>query len=339
MKTAILQVADSGPLESLVVMLRAAGYQCYLPTPVLRGELMGLGCDTVLDPRGLQENWGYDAPFPLPTACVRDMATADLYVDVKAHRNGPRVWTRWPRLRERTLWYRINGSRPEPGDESDPPCPVLTPNQWYATPGPWSDRSYACWPPFVRFDEYHPRLNRRAPDKTGIAYDDPTCLINNLAGWGYAALIEPLQALGVKMHGVGSPDGLIPHKEVPYRLSTAVAMVHLKSNDAPGYALYESLAAGCPVICTERLIWRCKMQDLLHPGENCLVFDRETRDELAPVDVATCTREVDEALQWITIPAYNRRMGLAGRDRLREIMWREDRDGPGFREWMGRMFG
>lgn len=31
MKTAILQVADTGPLESLVVMLRSVGYECFLP--------------------------------------------------------------------------------------------------------------------------------------------------------------------------------------------------------------------------------------------------------------------------------------------------------------------
>ena len=176
-KHAICQVADTGPLESLAVMLRAVGVEPLIPTEQLKNELRRLGCDTVLDIAGLVSGMGYEHPFKMGTAGVADMARTDvLYIDVKGHRNGPKVWSKWPGLEKRTLWYRINGAQPEHvvnangdhGDEINPPCPVLTPNQWYASclhctnhgtddglrPCPRCNgtgkdvRAYAFWPPF-----------------------------------------------------------------------------------------------------------------------------------------------------------------------------------------------
>lgn len=342
MKTAILQVADSGPLESLVVMLNSVGYTCLTPSEAVKGKLRSLGCDTVVDIAGLVENWGYDPPLELGRANLWDMDTCDLYVDVKAHRNGPKVWTHWPKLRGKTLWYRINGGKPEHvvrsdgldcGDEVNPPCPVLTPNQWYRelfaewdetvskikdVATPWA---YACWPPFYRWEDY--QHSRDPSYHNRHRYDPPLCLIHNIEGWGYKDLIPPLAALGVRFFGRGAPDGLINHREVPVRLSKALAMVHLKSSDAPGYALYEALASGCPVICTRRLIWRNRMEDLLIPGQTCLVFDRETHDALSSQDVVECTKEVRIALDHLSVPENNQRIGEAGRARLKELMWSE----------------
>ncbi len=380
-KKAILQVADTGPLESLVVMLNSVGYSCFLPEERLRARLRAIGCDTVLDIKGLIDNWGYEKPFPLPEASVDDMKLCDLYVDVKGHRNGPLIWKEWPNLEHKTLWYRINGSKPEHviradgfdcGDEVNPPCPVITPNQWYKyapstnnegkleysahsnthkiDTGHWGGRSYAFWPPFVQFMEYsshrvdpsarYTTANRDNGSKYS-KYEHPICLIHNLAGWGYGALVEPFHALGIKMHGTRSPDGLLQHKEIPVRLSKALAMVHLKSNDAPGYALYEALAAACPIICTRRLIWRCKMQDLLIPDETCLVFDRETHDTLSQQDVLDCTKEVSEHLQKLSDPSFNRIIGEAGRARLKEVMWNQcnTQDVDSLRQFMIRNFG
>ena len=396
MKTAILQVADTGPLESLVVMLRAAGYDCYLPNEQLRGQLRGWGLDTVLDINNLVRGWGYEQPFELPFAGPEMLNRCDLYVDIKAHRNGPLLWKHVPRLKDRTLWYRINGGKPEHvrkncicvaainehtldvcraadlkpcdpsdlphcegcfcvvkcedhGDEVNPPCPVLTPNQWYAQiPDSslrdatdiaeqierkilYATRAYACWPPFVRFGDYADKWPRSV-------YTSPVCLIHNLTGWGYGRIVDGIRALGVRCWGNGSPDGLVKHDEIPCHLSGALAMVHLKSSDAPGYALYEALAAKCPIICTRRLIWRCRMQELLIPGETCLVFDRETHDGLNDADVADCLREVSGHLAALRDPALNRRIGEAGYERLKQVMWREDRDGPTLVEFMQRNF-
>lgn len=368
MKKAILQVADTGPLESLVVMLRSVGYECFLPDDSIKSELRGLGCDCVLDVKALVENWGYSQPMDLPLANKVMMGTADLYVDVKAHRNGPKIWGRWPNLAKKTLWYRINGGKPEHvirrdadgniiedcGDERNPPCPVLTPNLWYTEtleriplaeqslmePGeatlnidagrfhnqqvrstPWADRSYACYPPFYRFDNYFTKNSRT------IEYLDPICLTHNLKGWGYEKLIERIRALGVKCHGRSSPDDLIPHSEVAGKLSKTLAMVHLKSSDAPGYSLYEALAAGCPLVVSKRLIWRNRMQDLLIPEETCLVFDRKTHEGLSDQDVNECELAIGTALNRLKDPILNKRIGMAGRAKLQEVMWSDEREG------------
>ena len=100
-------------------------------------------------------------------------------------------------------------------------------------------------------------------------------------------------------------------------------MVHLKSSDAPGYALYEGLAAKCPLIVSRRLIWRNRMQDLLIPGETCLTFDRETHDPLNEEDIRSCTEEIAQHLKTLSNPTENERIGMAGYERLRQVMWSE----------------
>jgi hypothetical protein len=348
---AILQVADTGPLESLVAMLQAVGVECYTLSNSLKKELRSIGCDTVLDIEGLVRGWGYDQPMALPVAGLADMARADVcYFDVKAHRNGPKVLKRWPSLANRIVWYRINGGKPEHvinnrgdhGDEINPGCPVLTPNQWYGTKmflgdghdGPITahPQAYTCWPPFVRFDDYlAPRESSYAP---------PICLIHNLTGWGYSAVIDLFrQEIGVRCYGASSPDGLLQHQEIRLLLQKTIAMVHLKSNDAPGYAIYECLAAGCPLICTQRMIWRCKMEVLLEPGVTCLTFDHnEHHRPLDDRDVSLCCQEVKGHLKTLSDPGYNQTIGLAGRERLKSLMWRADRDGQSLKEFLGRAF-
>jgi hypothetical protein len=118
-------------------------------------------------------------------------------------------------------------------------------------------------------------------------------------------------------------------------------MVHLKSNDAPGYALYEALASGCPVVVPRRLIWRCRMGDLFVPGETCLVFDRETHADLSPQEVEECEAEVLGHLGALRDPAFNRKIGEAGRGRLKSLMWSANRpeDVSSLRGFMSRHFG
>ena len=354
-KLAILQMADAGPAESTAAMLRAVGYDVLLPGAELRDELKRHCGGLVLAPRDLTRGMGYD-PVDFPEAGVEDMERCDLYCDVKAHQVYERVVRRWPNLKGRVLWTRINGGRYEHvirrddrgnviedcGDEVNPPCPVLTPNRWYAhcptcadqeayynTPGRERDAPcptcggsgtppnfYAAWPPFVRFGDYYHRHGR--PES---CYQSPVCLIHNVDGWGYRDLVPAVRGLGVRVYGAGSPDGLVAHGGVPDLLSRALCMVHLKSSDAPGYSIYECLAAACPLVCTRRLIWRCKMHDLLVPGETCLVFDRETHEGLSEQDVRECAAEVKGHLERLRDPAENRRIGMAGHNRLKEVMW------------------
>jgi hypothetical protein len=362
MKTAIVQMADQGPLESTVVMLRSVGYECYLPSDNLLRELREIGCDTVIDIEGLIKNWGYERSMDLPKAPPVMMNKTDLYVDVKAHRSYDKIVGRWPHLKNRILWGRINGGKPEHvikadgmdcGDEVNPPCPVLTPNLWYKLkiesstichrcngnktyilPGgvdvawcpvcegvgilhklyPWAGRAYACWPVFYRFDNYFSVHGRQQESP-------PVCLTHNLYGWGYGDLIERCRNLGVKCYGKDSPDGLIQHIAIPKMLSQTLCLVHLKSSDAPGYSLYEALAAACPIVCSRRLIWRNRMQELFIPGETCLVFDRETHDPLSPDEVDACEGEIIAALDRLEDPKENSRIGMAGREKLMSLMW------------------
>ncbi len=390
MKTAVLQVADTGPLDSLVEMLQSVGYRCYLCGDNLRRSLKDLGCDTVLANADLVRNEGYEPPsFDLGEATPEDMYSADLYVDVKAHRNCPKVLEGWPNLRGKVLWYRINGGKPEHvvnsrgdmGDEVNPPCSVLTPNQWYKRRGgytfqnvwdggahsrcvdcgggistardminhrcPWECiASYACWPPFVRSEDYSfPRPfdpdHVARKEHTNDRYTSPICLVHNFAGWGYGAVLDVAREFGVRVHGLRSPDGLLQHREVRVQLEKCLAYVHLKSSDAPGYALYEALAARCPVVCTRRLLWKNRMEDLLIPGETCYVFDRPTHDPICPEEVAEIRAELGAALKALSSPQENRRIGENGRKKLAELAWSKDRpeDVASLREFFARNFG
>ncbi len=367
MRVAILQVADTGPAESLIVMLRSMGINCLFPSSMLKHELRRIGCDTILDVDNLVRGMGYDEPLQLPEAGVPDMSRSDvLYFDVKGHRNCPKVEKRWPGLKGKTCWYRINGGKPEHvirrdnfgrvtedcGDEVNPSCPVLTPNRWYyrlcdcGTPSAFTgthadhcpagidwkspvSHDYSCWPPFHRWDDYQARRHVSGP---------PICLVHNFQGWGYGPLLEHIRELGVRVHGVGSPDGLVNHREVPTLLSRCLAMVHFKSSDAPGYALYEALAAGCPLIVSRKLIWKNRMEDLLIEGETCLCFDRPTHEGLTQEDVANCHREIEVGMKQLQKEEENERIGENGRRQLQKVMWDPIKDSASLLEWMERNF-
>jgi hypothetical protein len=339
-------------------MLRSVDYRCKLPSKDLKQVLRSIGCDTVLDIEGLVSGWGYERPMPLEEAGPREMETCDLYVDIKAHRNGPKVWGTWPRLKDKTLWYRINGGKPEHviksdgedcGDEVNPPCPILTPNLWYQEPAflqaehiktvgsvatmkmpEWANRAYACWPPFYRFGDYYPKKGRIAPP-----YREPVCLTHNVKGWGYGSLVEPCRERGIKCYGAGSPDGCINHVDVPNLLSNAIALVHVKTSDAPGYSLYESLAAGCPIVCSRSLVWKNRMEQLFEDGRTCLLFGEPSH---APPNIPDCLAEIKYALQLLQDQNNNVKIGLAGRERLKELMWDERRDQPSLERWMKEMY-
>ncbi len=361
-KTAILQVADTGPLESLVVMLRSVGIECLLPGNDVKQELRKIGCDTVLDVESLVKNMGYPRPIvETGTATLADMDRRDvLFVDVKGVRSHPKIVKRWKHLENRVLWYRINGGPPEHvikadgfdcGDEVNPPCPVLTPNQWYADkwfgrpsddPPDWcaiDGRAYTCWPPFVRFgDMRRKRWHEYAPPDD--LPRDAVCLIHNLHGWGYGDMINRIKPLGVRCFGDRSPDGLVPNHDVPNLLALALANVHLKCSDAPGYAIYETLAAACPLICTQRLIDRCRMQELLIPGKTCLTFDHVQGRDMIGDEFDVAAEEIKGHLERLRDPKESRRIGEAGRNRLNVLQWcdRSEHDKESLRSFLKKNY-
>lgn len=349
---AICNVGHPGSFDSLTLMLRAVGWIVKRCGPALRSELKACGLDTIVCPAAMAKGWGGElATAPHEEATVADLKRSDVvFVCSKAHRNGPKLVERYPNLAGRVLWYRINGARPcivpGKGDELDPPCPVLTPDPWYDAsrrfncPGlpEWDPalpldtllRSYSAWPPFARWNEFQ-RIARAVPID-GAYYSDPVCLVHNLDGWGYGEVGAMLsRSVGLRLHGgYGSPGGLMPMRRVPAALAEAVCCVHLKSQDCPGYSLYEALAAGCPVVVSRAMIDWCHMEPLFEEGATCLCYDARLpkgygkTGATPPIDAAECAREAEECVARLRNPELNRRIGEAGRERLKSLMWRAD---------------
>src|SRR5438045_7818855 len=98
MKTAILQMGDSGPLESTEAMLKVAVYKCYLPNNDFLQVLRSIGCDTLLSNDFHVKVMGYE-PVDIPTVGVDWIDKCDLFCDVKAHRSYSKLVGKWPRLK------------------------------------------------------------------------------------------------------------------------------------------------------------------------------------------------------------------------------------------------
>lgn len=346
---AIMQCADTGPVESLALMLESVGLEPRLPDGRLRDRLVGLGCDTVCDPAGLVAGMGYQ-PLSIREASIDDLKDAAVFFDVKAHRNGPKIWPTWPELKDKTVWYRINGGKPEVtergGDEINIPCPIITPNLWYGCDPlgidlgdkadsrfhghAWGGQAYAMWPPFVRAGDFYNQV--RADE-----FEPPVCLIHNVGGWGYGDCVPKVRELGVRCFGShGSPDGLVNHRDVAGLLAKAICMVHLKSNDCPGYALYEAICAGCPCVIPRRLIRRMKMQELFVPDLTCLVWDREGTDDYGRGghDIDECAEEIGRCIERLKDQDFNRQIAMNARKRLDVLMWNPRRHGLEFANWL-----
>lgn len=350
-RTAICQVGHPGSLDSLTLMLRAVGWTVKVPGGHLRDMLKRMDCDTIISAAGMAQGWGGTlATEPHIEATINDLNDpTSIIIDTKAHRNGPKIWVKYPSFKNRTLWYRINGGRPciveGKGDEINPPCPVLTPDQWYQSDKPLNgtipqstlDKSYSCWPPYAKWNDHW------RPRKT--LYTPPVCMTHGLDGWGYGVVGEALRkSIGLRCFGgYGSPDGLYRMLDTPQLLSETQCLVHLKSQDCPGYSLYEALASGCPVVVSRMLIEWCKMGELFVEGETCLCYDRGMVPEppgYMPIDTAECIREAEECVSRLKDPKLNQRIGEAGRERLRKIMWSPiaDSSRQSLTEFMTRMF-
>jgi hypothetical protein len=334
---AICNVPDTGPLDSLTVMLESAGYEVYVPGFSLLDTLRHNGCVVLGGIPHYRRRFGYDQPFRVRCASADDMKNADLFVDIKGHRNIGAIAKVWPNLRGKVLWYCINGGKPDvtesDGDKIDPACPLLTANQWYGEQGPWSDRAYCCWLPFARIGDYAPSL--RDP------VDNPLCLVHSIGGWGFGDVAKAVRPLiNLRCHGgADAPDGLVQHAAIPKLLQTAACMVHLKSNDAPGYSLYEAMAAACPLVLSRNLLRVSHVESVWREGENCLLFDHDSDDARTPEQLSDAVTGIRLAVDYLqSNPDGNKRLGLAGRETLERIMWSAERDAGSFADWLRRMF-
>lgn len=371
MKLAILQMADEPQIVSTALMLRSAGYESMICGPQLRDELKrSTGCDTVDSVEHMQA-LGYDK-CNYPQATLRDVERCDLFVEIKV-RNVPKITSRWPRLNGHIAYWRVNGAQPEicprGGDEVNLPCPIITACLWYGTeryrhgrgqqnnldhvghqpvaPGYYEDlgnnvklhdtesMSYVFWPPYPNSAEYD-KIDRN----NLTSYKEPYCLAHSTRAWGYGPIIDDCVKMGVSVYGNNAPHGQVSHKDVPAIAARALALVHLKSVDCPGWALYEAILAGCPVVTGRLLNSRMLAYRLLEHGETCYEFGVPASQEYGRGDMnfPKCVEDIKEALDKLRDPVENQRIGENGRKRLRELMWRPDRDGESFKKFMERHF-
>lgn len=375
---AILQMADTPQIESTAVMLRHAGYdKIKVCGAELRTELSKKAkCDTVLAVNQMV-SLGYDRlEDGIEEATVKDMKRCDLFVEIKI-RNVEKIEKHWPRLKGRILWWRVNGAQPEicpkGGNEVNLVCPVATACLWYGSPRYYQDENcspdqplsnlehlnshaisseelrslsdsastgmngmaYTFWPPYPRSKVYD-SINRKGL----LEFTNPFCVCHSVRAWGFGEIIDDCAMLGVQFYGNGSPARQIPHTKVPEIASTAKALVHMKSVDCPGWALYESLLAGCPVITARLLNSRMLAYDLLEHDSTCLEFGVPASLEYGrgEVKLSKCLEDIKVALTRLSEPEENYRIGQAGRKRLNDLMWTTERDGKSFIAFMKRWF-
>lgn len=335
---AILNMADTPQIETTAYMLEYGGYEVKILDPALAAELRRIGCDTVIEHKSMLDV-GYDKlNMPIQKASVKEMDECSLFCEIKC-RNVPHIRKRWPRLQNKICWWRVNGARPEicpkGGDEINIDYPVVGANLWYGTEEyNKAGRNYTFWPPYPRAADYDPK--RREGRTT---FDSSFCLCHGINGWGFYGILARCIAMGVDVYGVNAPKGILSHFKVPDLVANGLCMTHIKSVDCPGWALYESMLGGCPVIVANLLINRMYAKDLFIPGETCMSFG-PPGDETGRGDMKfdECVQDIANALDYLKVIENNRRIGFAGRAKLLEVMWNEERDGASWKAWLAKEF-
>jgi glycosyltransferase involved in cell wall biosynthesis len=268
----------------------------------------------------------------------------ELFVTVK-HYNIPGIYKRHPHIKDKLLWFDINGGipgvhipqAPQKTYPSEVPIPYVSANKHYADDSGHSVSGprYICYIPLPNQDVYLKAAHFRK------VADSPICLVHNAYHWGYGILVDELRSrCGVRFFGSHkSPDGLLSSAQVVSALTRALCLVHVKSRDCPGIALYEALFTGCPVILTDVFLQRTLYTDLYEDGETCLVVKDSP---LSPIDerkkilidqIAVCIDRLKD-------PKENVRIGSNGRRRLVQLMWQSNRpkDVDSFRKFMAEQF-
>ena len=172
------------------------------------------------------------------------------------------------------------------------------------------------------FTTYVPYFNRFDMEPRGRldTFEKPIGFLHGGYGWGFARYF-PLLKEHVDVWGWRSPCGLLPQFGVKQKLAKTLAFVHMKSNDAPGYALYEAFASAVPIIVPRFFVENCRFQDLFIDGETCLMFDnndvealRETKEQRKGV-----ISQIVGLLDRLRDPEENYRIGVNGLFKWREL--------------------
>ena len=268
----------------------------------------------------------------------------NLFVTVK-HYNIPWLEENHNHLKGKLLWFDINGGipgitipqEPRKGYPLEVPVPYISANKHYADDSSYqvSGPRYICYIPLPNRQEFLIAAHKRSLS------DPPVCLVHNPKHWGYGWLVDQL----ISKHGVrffggfGASNGLLKPKEISGVLTTALCMVHAKSRDCPGCALYESLLTGCPVIITDLFLERTWYTDLYIDGETCLVV-KDNPELPIPERTKFLMDQITVCINRLKDPTENARIGSNGRRRIVQLMWQSDRadDVSSFRDFMRRSF-
>lgn len=313
---AVLNIGHTGCVGGMAIMLRSLGYEVvHLNDDAISKLHMETkhGFGTA---RSSLYWMGYEKPL-VPFVGLEALDGADLYVDIKE--DNMDVMSRfYPSLKK--LLFSINGGR-EPYNVSK--YPVVSGN-FYA-PG------FLCYPPFMNQFGLSPRQKIKE-------FTAPMGLLHNASGWGFGEYLEDVTKLGIQIYGgKGSPAGNIRQRDLHKYLSTAKAFVHMKAIDAPGYALYEAMASGVPVILPQLFVDRTKYSNLYIDEKTCLTFGayaaKVEGNPDKPIESweklevhQRVIKEIASILKRLEDPEENYRIGHAGYLKWKELTdWTEEK--------------
>lgn len=220
--------------------------------------------------------------------------TPDLYVPVKKEA-----------FREDTknLLFLINGGS---RGKNDFGVPTVTSNFWFEK----AFRVYVPW---------YNRFNIRPRGKLN-EYEKPMGLLHGGYGWGFSRYFPRLRDY-IDVWGHRSPNGILPQIAVKDKLAKTLAFVHLKSQDAPGYALYEAFASAVPIIVPRFFVKNTMFHDLFIDGETCFMFDNDdaaARDETSE-QRQRVVDQIKEIIERLKDPEENYRIGVNGLFKWHEL--------------------
>lgn len=316
---ALLSGTDTHPSHSIALMLRSVGYEVSMLHDRAIQNLRNKGYLGGVSQSELR-SMGYSAP-EIPMVGEEAIAEADLFVDLKTA-----YLDSFKKLypEKKCLHFLING-----GIDDYQNCgfsyPVVTANMWV------EGDAFKTWLPFDNVHKLEPRAKR-------TEFGVPIGLLHSAKGWGFGHLLSlVIEKTGVKIYGAGSPAGVIQNTELPSVFEKTIGLLHMKSNDCPGYALYEAMQAGIPLILCEQLLDRMKMRELYEDGETCVLWGGSFYDkkycqetglskEWYKDDEMAVVNEILAAIERLKDPEYNYKIGIGGHERFKKLTaWTDEK--------------
>lgn len=128
------------------------------------------------------------------------------------------------------------------------------------------------------------------PEPTSESHHGFSCYINRLKDT-YPTSFEMIEKSNsiykkiggrekIYLYGQNNPDGMLHmgkyyhNDEVLEKMKSSIAILHIKTTDAPGFSLMRALLLGKPLIVTEMFLKNTKMHNILNKN-TCFITDSE----------------------------------------------------------------